>query len=113
MMPTNRKSALTGLERMLAEYDPERGNQDFEQMLKELFAGAFLKKPFSSDTLLIFITKNLNQQLMDCIRDCVGEYKTLVVLPVYRSERAVQNERMSAIKSKDNVQLLVKEVEGG
>ncbi len=113
IMPTNRKSALTGLERMLAEYDPEMGNQDFEQMLKELFAGVFSKKPFSSDTLLIFITKNLNQQLMDCIRDCVGEYQTLVVLPVYRSERTLQNEDINSIKRKDNVQLLVKEVEGG
>lgn len=113
MMPTNRKSALTGLERMLAEYDPEMGNQDFAQMLRELFAVALSKKPFSPDTLLIFITKNLNQQLMDCIRDCVGEYQTLVVVPVYRSERSVQNERLNAIKSKDNVQLLVKEVAGG
>lgn len=113
MMPTNRKSALTGLERMLAEYDPETGNQDFEQMISELFTGMISKKPFTQDTLLIFITKNLNQQLMDCIRDCVGTYQALVVVPVYRSEKAVQEERINAIKGRDNVQVLVKEVAGG
>ena len=113
MMPTNRKSELTGLERMLAEYDPEKGNQDFGQMVRELFTGAFSKNPLSQDTLLIFIAKNLNQQLMDCISDCAGAYQTLVVVPVYRSERAVQDDSINAIKRKDNVQLLVKEVAGG
>ncbi|MDE7232748.1 MAG: DUF58 domain-containing protein [Lachnospiraceae bacterium] len=113
MMPTNRKSALTGLERMLAEYDPEAGNQDFEQMIKELFTGAFSKKPLSQDTLLIFITKNLNQQLMNCIGECAGAYQTLVVVPVYRSERTVQEEHIDAIKRKNNVQLLIKEVARG
>ena len=113
MMPTNSKSALTGLERMLAEYDPETGNQDFEQLVRELFTGTFSKKPLSQDTLLIFITKNLTQQLMDCIRDHTGEYQTLVVVPVYRSERMVQEEHINVIKCKDNVQVLVKEVAGG
>lgn len=113
MMPTNRKSALTGLERMLAEYDPEKGNQDFEQMINELFTGTFSKNPLSQDTLLIFFTKNLNQQLMDCIGTCTEAYQTLVVAPVYRSERTVQEDRINAIKRKDNVQLLVKEVAGG
>ena len=113
MMPTNRKSALTGLERMLAEYDPEKGNQDFEQMINELFTGTFSKNPLSQDTLLIFFTKNLNQQLMDCIGTCTEAYQTLVVVPVYRSERTVQEDRINAIKRKDNVQLLVKEVAGG
>ena len=113
MMPTNRKSALTGLERMLAEYDPEAGNRDFEQMIRELFTGTFAKSPLSQDTLLIFITKNLNQRLMDCIGACAGDYQTLVVVPVYRSERTVQEERINDIKSRDNVQVLVKEVAGG
>ena len=113
MMPTNRKSALTGLERMLAEYDPETGNQEFEQLISELFTGAFSKKPLSQDTLLIFLTKNLNQQLMDCIGTCTGAYQTLVVVPVYRSERAVRDDRINAIKNKDNVQVLIKEVAGG
>ncbi|MBD5507439.1 MAG: DUF58 domain-containing protein [Lachnospiraceae bacterium] len=113
MMPTNRKSALTELERMLAEYDPEAGNQDFEQLVRELFTGALSKKPLSQDTLLIFITKNLNQQLMNCIGDCGGAYQTLVVVPVYRSEKAVQKDCINAIKRKDNVQVLVKEVAGG
>lgn len=113
MMPTNSKSALTGLERMLAEYNPETGNQDFEQLVKELFENTFSKKPLSQDTLLIFISKNLNQQLMECIRDCVGEYQALVVAPVYRGEKTVQSDKINAIKSSDNVKVLVKEVERG
>ena len=113
MMPTNRKSELTGLERMLAEYDPEKGNQDFGEMVRELFIGVFSKNPLAQDTLLIFIAKNLNQQLMDCISDCAGVYQILVVVPVYRSESMIQNERINAIKSKDNVQILIKEVAGG
>ena len=113
MMPTNRKSALTGLERMLAEYDPEKGNQDFGEMVRELFSGLFSKNPLAQDTLLIFIAKNLNQQLMDCISDCAGAYQTLVVVPVYRSERTAQEEHINAIKRKNNVQLLIKEVARG
>ena len=113
MMPTNSKSALTGLERMLAEYNPEIKNKDFEQLVRELFAVTFSKNPLSQDTLLIFISKNLNQKLMECITDCVGEYQALVVVPVYRDEKALQRDKLNAVKSKDNVQILVKEVERG
>lgn len=113
MMPTNSKSALTGLERMLAEYNYENKNRDFGQMAEEFFAGAFSQKPLSQDTLLIFITKNLNQKLMKGIRDCVGEYQTLIVMPVYRGEKPVYKDNLSAIKSKDNIQVLVREVERG
>lgn len=113
MMPTNSKSALTGLERMLAEYDPETDNRDFEELVRELFTDTFAKKPLSQDTLLVFISKNLNQQLMDCIRDHVGGYQTLVVAPVYRSDKAVQKNKIYAIKSRENVRVLVKEVERG
>ena len=113
MMPTNSKSDLTGLERMLSEYNPETENKDFEQLIRELFAVTFSKKPLSQDTLLIFISKNLDQQLMECIRDCVGEYQTLVVVPVYRGEKTAWRDNINAIKSKDNVQVLVKEVERG
>ncbi len=113
MMPTNSKSALTGLERMLAEYDPETDNRDFGELVRELFTETFVKKPLSQDTLLVFISKNLDQLLMDCIRDYVGGYQTLVVAPVYRSEKAVQKNKIYAIKSRDNVRVLVKEVERG
>lgn len=113
MMPTNSKSALTGLERMLAEYNYENQNRDFGQMAEEFFSGTFSQKPLSQDTLLIFITKNLNQQLMKGIRDCVGEYQTLIVMPVYRGEKTVYKDNLSAIKSKDNIQILVREVERG
>ncbi len=111
MMPTNSKSALTGLERMLAEYDPETDHRDFEALIREHFTDTFAKKPLSQDTLLVFISKNLNQQLMDCISDHVGGYQTLVVAPIYRGEKTVQKNKINVIKSRDNIQVLVKEVE--
>lgn len=113
MMPANSKSALTGLERMLAEYDSETENKDFGQLIKELFSGIFLKKPLSRDTLLIFISKNLNHQLMECIRDCAGEHQVLVAAPVYRDEKTIQKDTINALKSRDNIRLLVREVERG
>ncbi|MCM1257076.1 MAG: DUF58 domain-containing protein [Roseburia sp.] len=113
MMPTNSKSKLTGFERMLAEYDSKTKNKDFGQLIRELFAVAFSQKPLSQDTLLIFISKNLNQQLMECIRDSAGEHQTLVVVPVYKGEKTDQRDNINAIKSRDNVQVLVKEVARG
>ncbi|MCM1267943.1 MAG: DUF58 domain-containing protein [Bacteroidales bacterium] len=113
MLPTNDKSALTGLERMLAEYDPETVHQDFAQMVKELFAGAFSKKPLSQDTLLLFLSKNLSDRMMADIRDCSGAYQALVVVPVYRGEKSEQRDRIDAIRSTDNVKLLIREVERG
>ena len=111
IMPMNSKSVLTGIERMLAEYDPKTKNKDFEQLIREFFAAAFSKKPLSRDTLLVVITKNLSKQLVECIRDCAGAYQTLVVVPVCRGENTAWRDGIHAVKSRDNVRILVKEVE--
>ncbi len=110
VMPTNDKSILTGLERMLAEHCGEGTTKAFGELLWELFSGVFCKKPPTQDTLLIFITKNLDESLMERIRECAGTYHTLVVMPVFRGEKMISKD---VVKSKDNIRVLVKEVERG
>ena len=110
VMPTNDKGILTGLERMLAEHCGEGTTKAFGELLWELFSGVFSKKPPTQDTLLIFITKNLDESLMERIRECAGTYHTLVVMPVCRGEKMISRD---VVKSKDNIRVLVKEVERG
>ncbi|MDE7323444.1 MAG: DUF58 domain-containing protein [Lachnospiraceae bacterium] len=110
VMPTNNKGVLTGLERMLAEYSCAGRIKEYGQMIAELFSGVFSQKPLSQDTLLLFITKNLDVKLMERIRECAGTYHALVVMPVCRGEIMIQKD---AVNSKDNIHVLIKEVERG
>lgn len=107
--PANNRGNRTVLERLLAEYDKEDGAEDFRQLVRTLFSDAFVKKPLPEDTLLVFVTKNLNEPLAECIRECVRERQTLVIAPVYRGEKNVFQEGVA--KSRDNIRVLVKEVE--
>lgn len=114
MMPTNKKSALTGLERMLAEYNRETEADDYAELIGTFFSDHFIKNPLSQDTLLIFISKNLNVKLMECIKCCVGEYQSLVVKPVYRDEKGFQDDAIKkVIQNSGNIRVLIKEVERG
>lgn len=110
VMPSNSKGILTGLERMLAEYSCEKGTEAFGQLVGGLFSGVFAQKPLSQDTLLIFITKNLNAALMERIRECAGTYYALVVMPVCRGEKAVQSDD---VRGSDRIRVVVREVERG
>ncbi len=107
--PENNRKNRIAFERMLAEYDREDGAEDFGQLARRLFSDTFVKKPVSEDTLLLFITKNLREPLMECIRECAGEHQTLVIVPVPRGERSALRE--AARSDRDNVFVLVKEVE--
>ncbi len=107
--PENNRKNRIAFERMLAEYDKEDGAEDFGQLARRLFSDTFVKKPVSEDTLLLFITKNLKEPLMECIRECAGEHQTLVIVPVPRGERSALRE--AARSDRDNVFVLVKEVE--
>ena len=99
--PTNKKEMLIRMERMLAEYQTVNGAHPY---------GAELNKySVPADTLLIFITKNLNLALFDAIKRRAGESQTILVCPVYRGE-ALQGE-FSHIKSSKNVRILVREVD--
>lgn len=110
VMPSNSKGILTGLERMLAEYSCEKGTEAFGQLVGGLFSGVFAQKPLSQDTLLVFITKNLNAALMERIRECAGTYYALVVMPVCRGEKAVQSDD---VRGSDRIRVVVREVERG
>lgn len=107
-LPENNKRNLIIFERMLAEYDKEQDTESFARLLQRLFADDFAKKPLSPDTLCLFITKNLNEPLFEQIRASAGEHQTLIVAPVYRGEKAARNS--AAVKSRENIQILVKEV---
>ena len=107
-LPENNKRNLIIFERMLAEYDKEQDTESFARLLQRLFADDFAKKPLSPDTLCLFITKNLNEPLFEQIRASAGEHQTLSVAPVYRGEKAAWNS--AAVKSRENIQILVKEV---
>ncbi len=107
-LPENNKRNLIIFERMLAEYDKEQDTESFARLLQRLFADDFAKKPLSPDTLCLFITKNLNEPLFEQIRASAGEHQTLIVTPVYRGEKAAWNS--AAVKSRENIQILVKEV---
>lgn len=107
--PENNRKNRIAFERMLAEYDKEDGAEDFGQLARRLFSDTFVKKPVSEDTLFLFITKNLKEPLMECIRECAGERQTLVIVPVPRGERSALRE--AARNDRDNVFVLAKEVE--
>lgn len=107
--PENNRKNRIAFERMLAEYDKEDGAEDFGQLARRLFSDTFVKKPVSEDTLFLFITKNLKEPLMECIRECAGERQTLVIVPVPRGERSALRE--AARSDRDNVFVLAKEVE--
>lgn len=106
--PANNRANRVVLERLLAEYDKEDGTEDFGQLVETLFADTFAKKPLTEDTLLVFVTKNLNEPLARRIRACAGERQTLVIVPVYRGEHDLPG--VAAQKGRDNIQVLVKEV---
>ena len=94
---------------MLAEYDKEQGAEDFGQLVSALFADTFAKNPLAEDTLLVFVTKNLNKPLAERIREFVRERQTLVIVPVYRGEKRLFEEKV--LQSKDNIRVLAREVE--
>lgn len=99
-MPTNEKGMLIHMERMLAEYLLADGTHSYAAVLD--------KYPASEDTLLIFITKNLNPALSDAIKRRAGENQAVVVYPVYRGETP---QEASWLKGGRNIRVLVKEVD--
>ena len=99
--PTNEKGMLIHMEHMLAEYLLADGAHSYEAVLD--------KYTSTEDTLLIFITKNLSPVLFDAIKRRTGENQAVIVYPVYRGE--APQEETSYIKSRKNIQVLVREVD--
>lgn len=114
--PSNNKGNCIVFERLLAEFDKEDGVESFEQLIKRSFEDTFSKKPLSEDTLLLFLTKNFDCTLYDCISQYGVERQTLVVVPVYRGEKEARECTIKDFVDKDtrnkgNIYVLVKEVE--
>ncbi|MCM1181778.1 MAG: DUF58 domain-containing protein [Roseburia sp.] len=99
--PTNEKGLLIHMEHMLAEYRLEDGAHSYETE----FGGYSV----TEDTLLVFITKNLNDTLFEAIKKRAGEKQTIVVYPVHRGE--APQEEASSIRSGKNIRVLVREVD--
>lgn len=97
--PTNEKGMLIRMERMLAEYRLTDGACPYEAL--------FDRYPTTEDTLLVFITKNLNAALFEAVKKRAGESQTIIVCPVYSGEAQPE---LSDIKSRENVRVLLKEV---
>lgn len=107
-LPANNRANRIVFERLLAEYDKEDGAEDFGQLVTGLFTDTFRKNPLPEDALLIFVTKNLNKQVFETIRTFAGERQALVIVPVYRGGK---DSFSVSVKSKDNIRVLVREVE--
>lgn len=99
--PTNEKSMLIRMERMLAEYLPSSGTQSYGAILDEYTV--------SEDTLLIFITKNLNPVLFDTIKRRAGENQAIIVYPVHGGE--ISQDERAWLKNGKNMRVLIKEVD--
>lgn len=106
-LPTNKKSSLVMLERELAEYHAENGACSFALFLDVMFGDVLL----TEDTLLIMITKNLDRELFDRIKGYAGDYQTLIVVPVYRGEAGNKRFEEDGIISRNNIRVLIREVD--
>lgn len=111
-LPADSRGKRIALERLLAEYDRKDGAEDYGQLLERMFTDVFTEKPLPEDTLLVFITKNLNKPLSACIREYAAGYQSLVIVPVRRGEKNALKEGIETFqKNKDAIRVLVREVE--
>ena len=83
-----------------------------KEVLKVLFQGNHSRRT----RFLLFLTKNLDCALYNCISQYGAERQTLVVAPVYRGqkearERAIKDFVSKDARNKGNIYVLVKEVE--
>jgi len=111
IMPSNQKNNLIKLEQELAEYNAENGASAFVELLAVVFGDIFLDNPLTEDTLLLIITKNLNQQVYEKIKGYAGTHQTLVVVPVYRGEARDKHFEEEGIIDSNDMHILVKEVD--
>lgn len=105
LLPTNKKSALAGLERTLADYDAAKGTTSFSELFtekKEMF------KNITNDTLFVVITKNPDEMLWDILTEKAEDYTVLVIETVYRGERQSAKTRGPL---PNGMRVLVREVE--
>jgi uncharacterized protein (DUF58 family) len=104
LLPTNKKGQLAGVEKSLAEYD--KNNNENPDKLEDIVGYVFDKAVLSDDTLLIFVTKNLDEKVFEAIKDKAKDYQSLVIVPSYRGEAIAAQD----LRSTDNIKIFIKEV---
>lgn len=107
ILPTNKKSMLIGLERLLADYDAAKGTTSFGELLTN---DKKLRRKLADDTLRIVITKNWDDALSQTLQEMAKDGAVLVIYPVFRGEYKFENEKEMLPKT-DGMQILVREVE--
>lgn len=88
IVPSNQKSVLVRLERMLAEFDAAKGTTSFGELI------AADGQKLSADTLLIYITKNLDAKLLDSLKKRAENDRVLVIHVVYRGTLTERKEAL-------------------
>jgi uncharacterized protein (DUF58 family) len=106
LLPTNKKGELANVEKTLAEYDEK--NNERPEKLESIIKYVFDEADFSEDTLLIFITKNFNENIFATIKEKAKDYQSLIIVPAYRGDKENADKGM---KSADNIRIFTKEVE--
>jgi uncharacterized protein (DUF58 family) len=104
LLPTNKKGQLAGVEKTLAEYDKK--NNENPDNLEGIIGYVFDKAVLSDDTLLIFVTKNLDEKIHEAIKAKAKDYQSLVIVPSYRGEAIAAQD----LRSTDNIKIFIKEV---
>jgi uncharacterized protein (DUF58 family) len=105
LLPTNKKGELAKVEKSLAEYD--KRNSEQPKKMESIIKYVFDKTSLSEDTLLVFVTKNFNENIFEAIKEKAKDYQSLVVVPMFRGD----NENAAGkLKSTDNVKIFIKEV---
>jgi uncharacterized protein (DUF58 family) len=104
LLPTNKKGQLAGVEKSLAEYDKK--NNENPDKLEVMIGYVFDKSVLSDDTLLIFVTKNLDEKIFEAIKEKTKDYQSLVIVPSYRGETIAAQD----LRSTDNIKIFIKEV---
>jgi vacuolar-type H+-ATPase subunit F/Vma7 len=75
--------------------------------MESIIKYVFDKTSLSEDTLLVFVTKNFNENIFEAIKEKAKDYQSLVVVPMFRGD----NENAAGkLKSTDNVKIFIKEV---
>ena len=105
ILPTNKKGVLIGLERTLADYDATKGTTSFPEFFTEKKE---MQEKLTDDTLLIVITKHLDETLWNILIEKAKDYTVLVIQTVYRGERQSAETRESL---PNGMRVLVREVE--
>ncbi len=113
IMPlSNKRGALMELERMLADFDDKENISSFSELIEES-KNVDVGRSLSSDTLLIFITKNLDEKLLSKIKERSGDCMACVICPVFRydTQAAQRSEQMAEASQSGTFRIIIRKVD--